>query len=428
MAGQARIGRSAPLVIDDNKAQTAFVLTTLFSSLVLQRFGIPVGGQLVSVALPIVGIVAGWYLWVGVLGLDRQRVVIMFGLLAVVMLSYGYSKNAPFAFVTKSSLMSMIYWLLITSFAVLRFSEPMDEKAFFRAVVRVLAFIAICGIAAFVLQFVGLTLFSFSTFLPEQFSFEPSYNVVIPIGDSSRFKANGLFLVEPSVFSQFMAIGLACEWVTERRPWLVGLFLFALFSAVSGTGWLAVGGFVAYIGLTSGSRGLAAAIAFSCVCILAFAAVGFFLPDVTETLTGRVGEFGAQGSSGNGRFVTPFLVSSYIFDLAPIAFFTGTGPGSADTFSVISYVYGLSTPIKILLEYGILALVAYLALIVANRRTPRQNAVTVPALVVFLFGGTYEHFPPLLFPILLITTVANLREAPESLADTRGAALTLPAR
>ena len=410
MTVQARVGQPAVVAVENGKAQTTFVLTTLFASLVLQRFGIPLGEQLVSVAAPIVGVVALWYLWTGVLELDRSRVVIMLGLFAVILLSYGYSVSAPFAFVTKISVMSMLYFLLLTSFAMLRFSEPMDEGAFFRAVIRVLAFIAICGLGAFIAQFAGLKFFSFAGFLPPRFSFEPSYNVVIPIGGSSLFKANGLFLVEPSVFSQFMALGLVCEWVTQRRPWFVALFLFALFSAVSGTGWLAVGGFVAYIGLTSGSRGIVTAIGFSCVCVLAFAVIGFFLPDVADMLTGRIGEFGTQGSSGNGRFVTPFLVTGRIYDLAPEAFFTGVGPGSSDTFSIISYVYGLSTPIKILLEYGIFALLAYLALILTNARTPRQNALLVPSLIVLLFGGTYEHFPPVLFPILLITTIANLRE------------------
>ena len=202
----------------------------------------------------------------------------------------------------------------------------------------------------------------------------------------------------------------ACEWVSQRRPWVVGLFVFALFSAVSGTGWLVVAGFVAYIGLTSGSRGIVTAIGFSCVCVLAFLVIGFLLPEVAETLTGRVGEFGLQGTSGNARFVTPFLVTSYIYDLAPESFFTGVGPGSSDTFSVISYVYGLNTPVKILLEYGILALLGYLALILTNARTRRQNELLIPSLIVLLFGGTYEHFPPVLFPVLLITTVANLRE------------------
>ncbi|MBV9655811.1 MAG: hypothetical protein JOZ42_14745 [Acetobacteraceae bacterium] len=409
MTFQARIERGAPLAIDTGKAQVTFTLTILIVSLVLQRFAIPLGQQQISVGVPIVAALGLWYVWTGALDFDRRRVAILFGLSALLMLSYSHAVNSPFGFVTKISLGSLIYFLILSSLAVLRFSEPMEEGLFFRTVTGVLAFIAICGIVEFAAQFVGLSLFTFSDFVPGQFSFEPSYNVVIPFGNGNHFKSNGLFLVEPSVFSQFMAIGLACEWVGPRRPLFVALFVFALFSAVAGTGWLAVGGFVAYIGLTSGSRGLMTAIGFTCVCVIAFAIVSFVLPDVAEMLTGRIDEFGVQGSSGNGRFVTPFMVSNYIFDLAPTAFLFGTGPGSSDTFSVISYVYGLSTPIKILLEYGIGALLAYLALLLTNTRTPNQTAVAVPAMIVFLFGGTYEHFPPLLFPVLLICTIANLR-------------------
>ena len=204
-------------------------------------------------------------------------------MLAVAIFSYSHSINAPFAFVTKISLSSLLYWLLLTSFAVLRFSQPMDEGAFFRAVIRVLAFIAICGLGAFVAQFVGLTLFSVQHFLADRNS-PSSPPITSSFRSATRACSRPMAFSSSNrpIFSQFMALGLACEWVTQRRPWLVALFLFALFSAVSGTGWLAVGGFVAYIGLTSGSRGIATAIGFSLVCALAFVAIGFFLPDVAE--------------------------------------------------------------------------------------------------------------------------------------------------
>jgi hypothetical protein len=403
----AEIDRSPSLERRDRKAEI-FVMTTLLTSFVLQRFGVPFGAQLISVSVPIVGVMAVWYLWNGVVGIDRRRVAIMLGLISVVILSLNYTKNSPYPFVVRASLTSLLYWLLLTSFAILAFTKSMHEADFFRMVIRVLAFIGVCGIGEFLAQFLGVKLFSFAQFLPARFSFEPHYNVVIQVANTSLIKANGFFLVEPSTFSQFMALGLACEWVNKRRPWFVALFLFALFSAVSGTGWLVVAGFVAYIGLTSGSRGLKTAFLFSCICVLTFGIIGLVLPDITATLTGRVGEFGLAGTSGNGRFVMPFVVMSDVYHRAPEAFFTGIGPGSTDNILGITYDYGLSTPVKILLEYGILGVLGYLVLILANERTPRQNTLLVPALIILLFGGTNTHFAPVLFPILLITTVANL--------------------
>ncbi len=57
-------------------------------------------------------------------------------------------------------------------------------------------------------------------------------------------------------------------------------------------------------------------------------------------------------------------------------------------------------------------LAAYMALFLAADRTPRQSALLAPALMLFLFTGTYAQFPPILFPILLITSVARLRPMP----------------
>jgi hypothetical protein len=60
-------------------------------------------------------------------------------------------------------------------------------------------------------------------------------------------------------------------------------------------------------------------------------------------------------------------------------------------------------------------LAAYMALFLAADRTPRQSALLAPALMLFLFTGTYAQFPPILFPILLITSVARLRPTPAHL-------------
>jgi hypothetical protein len=248
------------------------------------------------------------------------------------------------------------------------------------------------------------------------------YNVEIPLGTSSITKSNGFFLVEPSTFSQFMALGLICEWLEQRRIWCIGLFLFGLFCSASGTGWLIVGAFVAYSALAMGGRGLKVAFIFSGACLIAFVAISFVFPAITDSLAGRTHEFGVQGTSGNARFVTPVLVLKQVMHVAPYALFTGIGPGGSESLAGITYEYAMNGPIKIALEYGIFGLLFYLTLIVWNRRTPRQNAVLIPALVLLLFAGGNEHFPPILFPVLLITTISNLKQEEEAPIAVRASA------
>ncbi len=403
------------------KGQRTFVLVMLVSCLVLQRVGLPAGADaVVSIAAPVGGMLAIWYIWTGVLSFDRKRVGIMLGLVGVALISVNLHRNVPIAMVTRNSAFSLFFWLCLTAFGTLRFTKPMDERVFFAILIRCLAFIAISGIAQFFAQFVGIKVFSFGGLLPAHFSMERFYNVEIPLGTSSITKANGFFLVEPSTFSQFMALALICEWLEQRRIWFIGLFLFGLFCSASGTGWLIVGAFLAYSALAMGGRGLKVAFIFAGAIMIAFVAVSFVFPAITDSLAGRTHEFGVQGTSGNARFVTPVLVLKQVLHVAPYALFTGVGPGGSESLAGITYEYAMNGPIKIALEYGIFGLLFYLTLIFWNRRTPRQNAVLIPALVLLLFAGGNEHFPPILFPVLLITTIANLKpeEAPIAVRAT----------
>jgi len=50
----------------------------------------------------------------------------------------------------------------------------------------------------------------------------------ISVGVGDLLKANGFFLIEPSVFSQFMALALIIELLTTRRPRHMLLFIAAL--------------------------------------------------------------------------------------------------------------------------------------------------------------------------------------------------------
>jgi hypothetical protein len=68
----------------------------------------------------------------------------------------------------------------------------------------------------------------------------------------------------------------------------------------------------------------------------------------------------------------------------------------------------VNTPIKVLLEYGLPALISYLALFLLNERTPAQRALVLPAMIMFLFAGGYQQFPPVLFLILLLLCTARL--------------------
>ena len=80
------------------------------------------------------------------------------------------------------------------------------------------------------------------------------------------------------------------------------------------------------------------------------------------------------------------------------------------------YEYDVNTPVKIGLEYGFPALVAYVLLFILGPKSTVQRAIVVPVLVMCFVTGAYQQFPPVLFLVLLLVSVARLRpdQAPAS--------------
>ncbi len=386
----------------------AFTWGTLFCCLVLQRFAIPAGGLKISVATPLVLGLAAWALASGTLVIERRRMALYCGLCAVALFSVATQINLPLAMAPRMSLTSLYYWLAITAFAVLRFRHSVSETAFFRLVSLVLAALAVAGLVQFVLQFVGISFFSFVGVVPDQFLIEEQYNVTIPI-DRGLNKSNGFFLVEPSVFSQFMAVGVVVEALYFRRAAFLALFFVALLSSMSGTGWMVVGSYIVVLAISAGRRGLIGAILLAAGCALAFAALSVALPDFADMMSGRVYEFTLPGTSGHERFVTPFLALQDLLNAAPWVSVTGVGPGASEQL-MIPYIYHLNTPVKVLMEYGIFGLMLYLGLLTWGTRTKRQATLLAPLMVLLLLTGGYHQFSPILFAVLLIGTVAFVHQ------------------
>ncbi len=385
-----------------------FVGITFGVCLFLQRFALPYGSLEVSIATPLVLLLSGWGLMVGVLIIDRRRAAFFLGLVACGLIATAVHATLPLAIAPRTSLNSLIYWLAITAFAVLQLRAPMEERRFFSLLTVRLELVAVAGIAEFVAQLIGLRLFSFSGLVPADFLIEREYDVVAPVAGTSLLRSNGFFLVEPSVFSQFMAVGVIVEWLLFRRPARLALYLAALLVSVSGTGWLVLSVFVVELAFVTGALGALRALVLAGACILVLTLASLVIPDITSALTGRTGEFAVQGSSGYERFVTPFLVLTQVLSAAPWSILTGIGPGASEQL-LVPYFYQLNTPVKVMLEYGVPGLLFYLLLLLDAVRTPTQWLLIGPLLVLLMFTGGYQEFSPVLFPALLIGTVALLR-------------------
>ena len=410
MTALVQPGRAAAWRPTVDHVQQALLFTTvvLAASMFLQRFCVPAGSKPVNVVGPIgLGIAVVGVLR-GTLTFSRIRLPLFLLLCALASFGMAYRQIVPGVFQTGTILPSLLQFLLLTSFATLSFAQPVPEREFMRRVTAVLSLIAVAGIGQFVAQVVGLGLFSFRGLVPPSLLFEDGYNLQIPAGFANLYKSNGFFLLEPSVFSQFMAFGLILELLVLRRVRILALFAAGLMLSMAGTGWIVLAAFVVSSAFSMGRRGIL-------ISILTLALVGLLAggalvlaPDAAAVFSSRLDEVVRPGTSGHLRFITPFWLLDDVMTGEPSAALLGIGSGGSERL-IRSYEYTVNTPVKIAIDYGLPALAVYVALLAAGRKTVTQRAVVLPGLVLLLFAGGYQQFAPALFPVLLVMSVANLR-------------------
>jgi hypothetical protein len=392
------------------RATQLFAAATLIISLFLQRFALPVGSQSVDLVGPLGLLLALYELHRGTLVLHRRR-LILFALLALwAVVGAACQTLHPNAYGVPLDLNSLAQFLLLTGFATLSFARAVGEEPFLRGAADILAVVAGAGIIQFVLQFLGAGLFAFSGLLPERLLFESGYNVQIPAGIGDALKSNGFFLLEPSIFSQVMAMALIVEALAARRRWHLALFAIALVLSFSGTGWIVLGSFLLSVGARLGRRGLVVGASVTATILLLLACVLLIAPETASVFSDRFAEFSEPGTSANLRFATPLHLLRDVLAREGNAWLIGIGPGASERLD-LAYDYNVNTPIKILLEYGLPAVVLYVALFLTAERTRLQSALVVPAIVLLLLTGGYQEFAPILFPISLLICVARLRPA-----------------
>ncbi len=383
-----------------------FTMVVVAASLILQRFGFAVGGKAASVVGPLGLGAAALGLIRGTLSFNRLRLSLFLVLCGLSVLGIAAHQAQPGRFQTGLSLQSVLQFLTLTSFATLTFTAPVAERAFARRVSAVLAVVAVAGLLQFAAQFAGLRLFTFRGIVPDSLLFEDGYNQIIPAGFGNVYKSNGFFLLEPSIFSQFMALALMMELLVLRRLRMLVLFAAGMLLSIAGTGWIVLGAFVGTVAFSMRRGVLILLLTLGLLAVLA-AGVTLLAPEVADSLSARLDEVTRPATSGHLRFITPFWLLDDVLRDEPGAALLGIGGGVSEHLTM-PYEYTVNTPVKIAVDYGFPALIVYVALLAVGRKSPMQRAMLVPCMVMLLFAGGYQQLAPVLFPVLLIMTVAKL--------------------
>jgi hypothetical protein len=376
--------RSRRAVLPDRV--TASCLTVMIGACIfLQRFAVPLSD---TAQVP-AAFVAGYAVFLTLL--LRGRLVVNSHVTAMFFATMGWMTISVIVSGAISSLSSFSYLLAIYILYLFRFKYPTGAFAHAMDVfLKLMMVCAVIGIAQYALQYVvgWEMVFPFDTYVPDTFLLQ-NYNVIIPVEyEGEIMKANGVFFLEPSFFSQFLGLAILIEAFYRHRPVRLGIYAVALLASYSGTGLVLVFAFLPFIFWRRGNVKL----------VLAAVGVGLLLLAAgtvfdISAITSRVGEFESTESSGFARFISPFLLMRDFVVTSPMDLLFGKGSGAIDQVmqnAFLTYLAHDPTWIKVALEYGVPAMVLFMTFVGVALFSGARNRILSGAVFLFyLFLGGY---------------------------------------
>jgi hypothetical protein len=364
------------------RVDTALLVSMLF----LQRFTLPFGATFLH--LDFVGIVV-----ILLYQFLNGKVVIQYDRL-LWFLAFAFANTCSLLLnFERSTLTSYSGSIVIYSFFMLsRASTPDQYRRTLQAFQFLVMLIACLAIVQFPAQFVldSHKLIRFYGIVPDillgigEEGPTRGYNTSASLG-GGLVKSNGIFLNEPSGMSQVSALGILIEVLEFRRPRYLLIMGLGFLLAYSGTGLMLLFLFLPLATLRHDK-------ALPYVLLVVIFALGLFATGVIHlsNFTSRVGEFEAVGSSGFGRFVSPFWAAAQQFDLEALqALLFGSGPGTAKfgTHMWFGWAnYNTNTWIKIFHEYGIIGSFIFACFMAGCLRRSRCPGLVIAAqMFAFLF-------------------------------------------
>src|SRR5579883_1755747 len=250
----------------------ALVGTMLFGEFFLPRFAFHFGQRELSLDAIVTLACVAMLAVIGGLRPDPTRIAlycVAMGALLVAAMSNGGSLSGRVS--------APSFLLLVCLYSAYIFVIPDASDRTFGSTLRMFRrfslIVAAAGICQFFAQLAipGPTLFTFETFFPESVLTQ-NFNFVIPVPGAEQFnKSNGFFLLEPSHFSQMMALAIIAEIAFRRPSWRLAVLGLALLLSYSGTGLVLCAIFVPLLLVWRGHGQLVVATVGAALALLVFA-------------------------------------------------------------------------------------------------------------------------------------------------------------
>jgi hypothetical protein len=276
-----------------------------------------------------------------------------------------------------------------------------DGERIIKLFLRIATVLAVLGIAQYGLEFFvnPRFLFPIENFVPDTFIVQHfNHQAAIAYG-SQEYRANGVFMLEPSFYSQLLAVAIIAELYTRGRMTRLVIFGLALVASNSGTG-IVVLAVCLPLSLVAQRRwGLLLA---GMIALVGILVVQEYFHSVR--LLSRVGEFGAEHSSGYSRFVGGFYLFDQFLWHDPWRALFGYGAGSFTNYAARAH-YGADEIAlsKMVLEFGLVGATAYFGfLFCCLFYSPAPRVLTLAVGITYFMGGMYTPFSHCLALSLLL--------------------------
>jgi hypothetical protein len=393
-AGRAHSVRQLQWYVNGGLYWAAIITATFVSKLAVP----PLGAAGMSIAIPCVLAMLGIAFVFGCVDIDPKAAA-----------AYMFVMGSLFAMQifadSRYSMMSLILLAALHLPYVFSMARPPSFLRIVRILQTVGLIIAILGLMQYSLQFVVRPelVFPIENFIPKDFVVS-LFNQQAPTSyGASTYRANGMVMVEPSMFSQLMALCVLIEMVTKQRWWYVAIAIGAMLVSFSGTGIIMLAVSVIVLML---ERGKIILLVGGCVvgCLLISLAFVFDNIPVLSSLVRRVGEFSSEGSSGFARFVGGFYMFEQFLWPEPLRTLIGFGAGMFKYFMGMTvYPVAEMAVFKMVFEFGILGSILYFGFIAyIFLRSHAPLAVRAALGISLVLNGIYFPMAHWLALLLLV--------------------------
>jgi hypothetical protein len=363
----------------------ALLATPLIGATFLSKFAFPpFGAQGIGISLFLVigAVIAGSM--GGFLNIEPRRLTLYVGLLVIL---------GMIQILQPDSFSALSFLLLAAVHLPYVFSvrDGDDGGRIIKLFLGTVTVLACCGIAQYGLQFIvnARYLFPIENFVPDTFIVQHFNHQAAMEYGSQEYRANGVFMLEPSFFSQVLAVAIIAELCTLGRISRLAIFGIALLVSYSGTGIMVLAVCLPLCMVTQRRWG---ALLLGVLALVMVVALHEYLH--ADRLLSRIAEFSSSRSSGYSRFIGGFYLFDQFLWNDPWRTFFGYGAGAFTNYAARAH-YGAAEMalFKVVFEFGLVGAAAYFGFLFCclfYSRAPR--VLTLAVGVTYFMNGIYTPF------------------------------------